>query len=83
MTFNSAYLFIYSYLVSHQLIALGILIALAIFLWSKPAVFFKFTLAILCIIAVVYFGSLLGESGQSGVIIKNKMINKSALEMSN
>ena len=83
MSLESAYLFLHSYLVANQLVALAILIGLAIFLWKKPAAFFKFTLAIVCLIVALYIGSLLGGSGQSGVKSKNMMINETERKIFN
>jgi hypothetical protein len=83
MSIESAYSFIHSHLLANQLVALGILAALTIFLWKKPAQFFKFTLAIVCLIVVLYIGSLLGGSGQSGVKSKNTMINETERKIFN
>ena len=45
---------IYSFLITHPLIGLGILVVLALFLWARPKQFYRFTLAILYLIVVLF-----------------------------
>ncbi len=71
-----AYSIIYSFIISHQLISLGIAVALVILLWRKPKAFFKLTLFILTITLLFYIATVMNESMFDGVDKKNQLINK-------
>jgi len=82
MNIHSIFLTVYSLLMTHQLIGLGVLAVLALILWRKPIVFLKFTLVILSLCAVIYVGSLLGDAGESGVSYKHQGIESSEKDVS-
>jgi len=67
MNIEYAYSIIYNFLISHQLVSLGIVIGLVLFLWRKPKEFFKFTLFTLGLIVVFYILTLLNQSMLIGV----------------
>jgi len=72
----------YSFLITHQLVSLGILIILALFLWRKPWGFFKLTLVVLGLMMLIYVVNLFDESVLSGFGNKKQMIHKSESELS-
>lgn len=83
MIIESAYATIYGFLVTHQLVALGVLVALALLLWRKPAAFFQLVILVLCLTVALYIGSSLGGAGGGGVKNKNKMINETESKIFN
>jgi len=58
MSLENLYLTVHSFLMSHQLIAVGLLLALGLFLWKKPWEFFKFLCLIFVVLALFYIVSL-------------------------
>ena len=70
------YSVIYNFLTTHQLISLGIAVALAIFLWRKPKEFLKFTLFVLAMILLFYVGTIVNDSMLKGVESKHQGIKE-------
>ena len=71
----------YNFLTTHELLAVGIAIAVLIFCYKKPVEAVKFFGFCALFIAVLYIMSLLTESGSHGVLDKKEMNTKSQLEM--
>ena len=57
---------VYNFLITHQFVAVGIIIAMILLLWKKPIAFFKLAFAILLIVVVIYIGALLGGGIEGG-----------------
>ncbi len=73
MDIKHLYSIISHYLISNQLIALGIVVGLTFFLWKKPKEFIKFSLFILAAIVVFYVFTLLDQSMDTGVGKKHEI----------
>jgi len=82
MTLESLYSVVYSFLVSNQPVALVILVGLAVLMWKKPWGFFKLSIAVLALLALVYLGTLLSGSLGTGMHDKSQMINETKSKMS-
>ncbi len=66
MSIDNLYAVIRSFMLNNQLIALGILICLVLFLWKKPWEFFKIAAAIAALLAGFYVFTQLGQSANFG-----------------
>jgi hypothetical protein len=66
MTIQYAESVIYSFLITHQLVSLGLILVLALLLWRKPAVFFKGALVVLVMIGILYIFTMLSGPGENG-----------------
>lgn len=66
MSIDYIYSFIRSFMLNNQLVALGILIGLVLFLWKKPWEFFKAAAAIGVLLLGLYVFTQLGQSANLG-----------------
>lgn len=73
MDIDYVYSVIYKFLITNQLITLGLLIVLALFLWKKPWEFFKSVAMILILIAGFYVVTQLSQSANFGVKQKHSI----------
>jgi Ca2+/Na+ antiporter len=73
MSIDYVYSVIYNFLITNQLITLGLLIVLALFLWKKPWEFFKSVVMILVLIAGFYVVTQLSQSTNFGVKQKHSI----------
>jgi|GEM_PF-4182084 len=82
MTIENAYAIIYSFLMTHQLIALGGLVVLALFLWKAPTHFFKFILVFVGIVVIFYVLTYFMGAIEPSMGDKKQMIYKTESTMS-
>ncbi|MDJ0622117.1 MAG: hypothetical protein QNJ17_04070 [Desulfocapsaceae bacterium] len=80
LDFNNYWSLVYNFLATHQLLAIGIAIAVLIFAYKKPVEAVKFFGFCAFLVAILYIMSLLTESGSHGVSDKKEMSTESRLE---
>ena len=73
MNSENAYSIIYSFLITNQMIALGIIVVLVVLLWKKPKEFFKLLLFLFIVTVVFYILTLLNQSMDSSVAKKHEI----------
>lgn len=81
MNLGQIYSSLYSFLFSHPLIAVGILIVLGLTLWKKPSGFFKLMLFVVALNIVFYVGSFLVGSMNFGVDKKHEITTEREKEL--
>lgn len=81
--FNAYWSFIYIFLINHQLIAIGLGIAIIIFCYKKPTGAIKFFGFCALIVTALYIMSMLSDSGSLGEIHKKDMTDKTERGMTN
>lgn len=73
MSLGHIYSVIYSFLISHPLIAVGVLAFIGLMLWKKPSEFFKLMLFVVALNVVLYIGSFLTGSMDFGAGKKHEI----------
>ena len=73
MNSENAYSIIYSFLITNQMISLGIVVVLVVLLWKKPKEFFKLLLFLFIITVVFYVLALLNQSMDTAVVKKHEI----------
>ena len=74
--FDAYWSLIYSFVVSHKLIAAGLGIVIAFFFYRKPVEAIKFFGVCALIVTALYIMSMLSESGSFGEVHKRDMGDK-------
>ena len=72
---------IYSFLLSHPLIGLGLAAFLGLILWKKPSEFFKLVLFVVALNAVLYVGGYVTGSMGVGVAKKHEITTEREKEL--
>ena len=81
MDLHFIYLSIYSYLLNHPLVGLGLAAFLGLFLWKKPSEFFKLMLFVVVLNGVLYVGSYVTGSMGVGVAKKHEITTEREKEL--